>query len=137
MDSVKKAIQLENEKTEQLKSLYNQVKDIEVIDIADQEKYNANIHFSNIIITNPGTITNNGFTVSIKDFSVKVEDTLLFVDQEMYKVVFALLNKEGNLISFLNEADLTTQYIKGNELVLTQTKDITIEMFDGENWILV
>lgn len=137
MDSVKKAIQLENEKTEQLKSLYNQVKDIEVIDIADQEKYNANIHFSNIIITNPGTITNNGFTVSIKDFSVKVEDTLLFVDQEMYKVVFALLNKEGNLISFLNEADLTTQYIKGNELVLTQTKDITIEMLEAGEYTLV
>ena len=137
LTSVKEAINIEESKTEKLLAIYNEIKDTEVIDFEDQEKYNANIHFSDIEITNPGTITNEGFTISINNFSIKVKDTLLFVDKEMYKVVFALLNKEGNLISFLHEEDLTTQYIKGNEFETTQTKNIELGILEQGEYTLV
>ena len=55
----------------------------------------------------------------------------------MYKVVFALLNKEGNLISFLHEEDLTTQYIKGNEFETTQTKNIELGILEQGEYTLV
>ena len=137
IDSVKEIFKIEDKKIEDLFAIYNQLKDLEVIDVNDQEQYNNNIHFADVEIINKGTITNDGFTVSIKDFSVKVEDTLLFVDKEMYKVVFALLNKEGNLISFLNEEDQVSQYTKGNTFEATQSKDITIEMLEKGEYKLV
>lgn len=137
IESVKQIFIAEKQKKDDILNMYDQIKNLEVIDREDQEKYNASIHFADIEVTNKGTITNEGFKISIKDFSVKVEDTLLFVDKEKYKVVFALLNKDGNLIAYLDENDLVTEYNKGSTFETLQTKEIQLDILAAGEYTLV
>ena len=72
----------EQESTIALKEMYEEVKNLQVISYKNQEEIDANIYFAEIEIANAGTVSNNGLQISVQDFNVKVEDTLLFVENE-------------------------------------------------------
>ena len=137
LEEAKKAIETEQLEIIDFKGIYDKIKDSEVIDMKDQEKYNANIHFADVEVVSHGTINNDGFKVSIKDLTAKVEDTLLFVDNEEYKVMFALMDSNANLISFTNDNELSTTYVKENPFETIQTTEIELDVNEEGNYVLV
>ena len=92
----------------------------------NQEEYDSRIHFTNLEVVNQGTTTNDEFTLSIENFEVKVEDTLLFVEGQEYQIVFGLLTVDNNVIPFINEEDSKFVYKKGEDFILSLNKNIEI-----------
>ena len=107
-----------------LLNIYEQAKNIEVVDINNQEEYDSRIHFTDLEVVNQGTTTNDEFTLSVENFEVKVEDTLLFVEGQEYQVVFGLLTIDNNVIPFINEEDNKFVYKKGEDFILSLDKNI-------------
>ena len=134
---LKVALAIEDSKFDDLINLYEQLKDLEVIDIEDQEKYNENIHFSNIEKVNEGEITNQGFKVVINDYQVKVLDTLLFVEDEEYVLEFGLLSEDNNIISFRSLDDSVFKYQKESDFELSLSKEFEIGLLDYGKYTLV
>ena len=135
LEDIKKAYEIEDNKFNDLLDTYNQVKDLKPIDIEDQETYNDNIYFSDIEILG-GSITNDEFKVTINELKIKVKDTLLFVNDEEYMIVLGLLTSD-EIITYISEEDLKTKYVKGEEFILTQTKEIQFDTLVTGEYVLV
>ena len=74
-----------------LKKIYEDVKDVEVIEMSDKMTYELNISFAPIAQASAASLTNNALTVSAEQLSLTVNDTLLLVVGGEYTVGFALL----------------------------------------------
>lgn len=135
LENIRKALEIEDLKFDDLNNIYNQVKDLTSIDIEDQETYNANIHFSKIEILEKDII-NEEFKIIVNNIKVKVDDTLLFVDEKEYLIVFGLLI-DDNIISLINEEDSKFKYTKGEEFILSQTKEIELPILELGTYTLV
>lgn len=77
---------------------YTTVQDAQVIDIADTNAMELNINFAPITSSSFSGATLNGATVSVQNASLTIEDTTLYVNDESYKVTFALANSQGGLV---------------------------------------
>ena len=135
-EQLKKGIKIETEKYKDLVNVYEQVKNIEVIDINNQEEYDSRIYFTDLEVVNQGTINNEGFSISIENFEVKVKDTLLFVEGEEYQVVFGLITEDGNIIPFTSEEDAKFVYKKGEDFILSLSKQINFDIYNEGEYVL-
>lgn len=136
-NDMKKAFEIEDNKEKELSKIYEEVKDYEVIRKGNQEKIDSRIKFTDLEVLNNGEVKNDGLNISVKDYKVKVEDTLLYVDGEEYMIVFGLLSKENNVVSYIDEFDLKFTYTKGVDFELSQTKEFTIPLLETGEYILV
>lgn len=140
LQQVKLALQVEKDKTETLINEYNSLKNVEVIDISDQEAMNKNIYFADITLEKDMVVSNEGFEINLTEAEVKVTDTLLFVDKEQYSLVLALQNKEGTIFPIEvdeNETITSTAFTKGQEFKTTQSLSVEIPVLDEGEYILV
>lgn len=135
-EQLKKGLNIEGEEYKDLLNIYEQAKNIEVVDINNQEEYDSRIHFTDLEVVNQGTTTNDEFTLSIENFEVKVEDTLLFVEGQEYQIVFGLLTVDNNVIPFINEEDSKFIYKKGEDFILSLNKNIEIPVLTEGEYIL-
>lgn len=137
IEDARKAIEEENNKINELIEVYNQVKDLEVINISDQEKYNSNLQLSDVEIINKPNVTNDGFVITVSDLKLKVLDTILFVDKEKYKINFGLLSDNNNIITFLSEDYTEFEYLKEEEFILEQSLTFEISLLEEGEYKLV
>ena len=135
LENIREALEIEDLKFDDLTNIYDQVKNLTPIDIEDQETYNASIYFSEIEILETDII-NEEFKIIVNNIKVKVDDTLLFVDGEEYLIVFGLL-VEDNIISFIDEESLKFKYVKGEEFILSQTREIEFPILSLGSYTLV
>ena len=139
-EEVKAALKAEDAKTEALVNEYNSYKDVEVIDFEDQEAMNKNIYFSDITLEKDMVVANEGFKVNLTEASVKVSDTLLFVDKQEYSLVLALQNKQGSIFPIQlseNTPITSTAFTKGQEFKTTQSLSVEIPLLDEGEYVLV
>ena len=137
LSQVKLAINAEKEKTKALTELLDTYKDIEVIDYENQEAMNANMYFADVTLSNENEISNEGFKVNVTKTDATVTDTLLFVDKEYYKLVFALQNKDGTIIPLHSNEENSTQFVKGKEFTTSQQLVTEIPEVDEGEYVLV
>lgn len=136
LEQLKKGLKIESEEYKELLNIYEQLKDVEVVDINNQEEYDSRIHFTDLEVVNQGTITNDEFTLFIENFEVKVEDTLLFVEGQEYQIVFGLLTDDNNVIPFIDEKDNKFVYKKGEDFILSLSKEIKLPILQQGDYIL-
>ena len=137
LENAKLGIALELEKINNLKKLYDEVKDIKVISYHNQEEMDENIHFADLEVTNAGTIENNGFQISVKDISVKVDDTVLFVENEKYKLVFALLKDDGSILPLNTNESNEVTFVKSDSFEISENTSLDIPLLEKGNYVLV
>ena len=128
--SLASAVKIELDKFEIYKAVYEEIKDIEVISMYDQEAIDANIHFAGIKSTTSGTNSSNQNKVTIQDFTIELEDHLLFVKNKEYKIDFALAKIEDNkfvdLNLLANESTISSTYLGSDDIIFTQSTELTI-----------
>ena len=112
-----------------LKKIYEDVKDVEVIDISDEKTYELNISFAPIAQAGAVSLTNNALTVSAEQISLTVNDTLLFVVGGEYTVGFAILplsNDDAGLIHLEGVETAKTKYNDTDSFTLTVSAEFEI-----------
>ena len=112
-----------------LKKIYEDVKDVETIDISDEETYELNISFAPIAQAGAASLTNNALTVSAEQISLTVNDTLLFVVGGEYTVGFAILplsNDGAGLIHLEGVETAKTKYNDTDSFTLTVSAEFEI-----------
>lgn len=92
-----------------LKSIYEDVKDVEVIDMSDEKTYELNISFAAIAEASATSLVANALTVSASGLSLTVNDTLLFVDGEEYTVGLALASLSDTALGLLHLSGVETE----------------------------
>ncbi|MBQ8433700.1 MAG: hypothetical protein IJX23_02705, partial [Clostridia bacterium] len=98
---------------------YTTVQDAQVIDIADTKAMELNINFAPITSSSFSGATLNGATVSVQNASLTIEDTTLYVNDESYKVTFALANSQGGLVHADMENTHKTTYTGERSFTVT------------------
>ena len=98
---------------------YTTVQDAQVIDIADANAMELNINFAPITSSSFSGATLNGATVSVQNASLTIEDTTLYVNDESYKVMFALANSQGGLVHADMENTHKTTYTGERSFTVT------------------
>ena len=128
--SLAAATKIEFEKFDEYSSVYDEIKEVEVIDINDQEAINANIHFADIKNITNGTNSSSENVVTIQDFKIQLEDHLLFVKNKDYKIDFAIAKVEDNKFIDLhlleNSSTISNKYTGSDEIIFTQSTTLTI-----------
>lgn len=112
-----------------LKKIYEDVKDVEVIDISDEKTYELNISFAPIAQAGAVSLTNNALTVSAEQISLTVNDTLLFVVGGEYTVGFAILplsDDGAGLIHLEGVETAKTKYNDTDSFTLTVSAKLEI-----------
>ncbi len=118
-DGIAEAIEKEMNRFDEKKKRYENVKDVAVVDLNDTSALDANISFSPI--TNK-TVTGsviNGLDISFESIALTVNDTLLFVKDEEYKLAFALLKNDGSLVHMQCQNDQKIAYTGEKEFTVS------------------
>ena len=105
-ENIKKAIDIEKVNIEEFATLYNEVKDYEVIREGEQAKLDASIHFSDVEIIENGIVENDNFNLTINNLKLNSLDTILYVVNDSYKVEIAVANEENG--QFVNIMPLSS-----------------------------
>ena len=136
LENAKLALDTEYRKVTNLKDMYNQVKDIEVIKKRNQNKLDSNLYFGNVEVINNGTIKNEDLEIIINDFKVKVQNTVLFVEGEKYKIVFALQKEDGSLIPINTNAGTEVEF-ENKEFEIAESANFIIPQIEFGTYLLV
>jgi len=135
-ENAKLAIDAEYKKITDFKEMYNNVKDVEVIKRRNQNDIDSNIYFADVEVVNNGTVNNTDLQVNVSDFKVKVKDTILFVEGEKYKVVYALQNEDGSIVP-IGTSGTEVAFVKDTDFEATQTLNFTIPHIESGLYALV
>ena len=120
--------------------MYNGVKDYEVIRKGEQAKLDSSYHFSNVEVVSKGEIANNGFILNIGNLTLKSLDTILFVNEELYKVEVAVANEEeGEFINIMPLASSNNPKVFSNEATFEATfnGEVNIPLLAEGDYVLV
>lgn len=98
-----------------LKKIYEDVKDVEVIDMSDEMTYELNISFAPIAQASALALTNDALRISADALALTVNDTLLFVVGDEYTVGFALLPLSDEGAGLIHLAGVETAKVKYND----------------------
>ena len=137
LENARLAIDAEYKKITELEEIYNNVKDVEVIKRRNQNEIDSNIYFADVEVVNNGTNKNTDLEVSINDFKLKVQDTILFVEGDKYKVVYALQKEDGNIVPININNQKEVEYIKNVDVEITETEKFTIPQIESGTYTLV
>jgi hypothetical protein len=100
-------------------SYYTSVQNVEAIDINDTERIEMNIQFSPITEGSFVGAKAEGVQILLEGASLTVEDTLLYVENEPYQIMFALANSNGGLVHFQMDNSSTTTYTGEDRFTVT------------------
>lgn len=87
------------------RAMYEAVKNVEMIDFSDRGLIELHISFAEITGQAATRIFNEGFTVTVEDLALTVDDDMLFVVGESYVIRFALVQKGATGTFDLNHID--------------------------------
>lgn len=120
-DGLTAAIAVEDNLFEDFRTMYEEIKDAEVIDFSDKDAVELNIDFSPVTVETAGEAKFENMTVSVSGLQLKVTDTTLYVKDQAYIINFALLklSGEGNDIVHLETESPV-------EIVYTDTETLTV-----------
>lgn len=137
IENAKLAMEIESSEISEFEAIYSLVKDLNVINRRNQLELDENINFANLVITNNGKVENTQNHINVEGLSVKVEDTILFVDGEEYKVVLALETSNNSLIPLSSANELKETFVVGNSFEMAQTLSVDIPVLDAGSYSLV
>ncbi len=100
----------EYKRMEDMLAYYTEVKDAEVLDINDREAIEMNINFAPITESSFSGFAIDGGNASIANLSLTIEDTTLYVKDEPYKIMLALVDAGGGLVHFDMVNETTVKY---------------------------
>ncbi len=133
-ENVRKAIEVENEKTIEFMKLYDTVKDATIIDFEDKVAAELNAHFADAFVNGYRDTVHSGLSISIGSLTLSVSDTVLFIENQAYTVNFALASDAG-LVHLEKKTDSgTASFTKGSSFSVT-VENVTLEipsLVDGE-----
>lgn len=118
---IAQAIDVEKTRFDEMKALYTAVQHDEVLDYANTEVVELNINFAPITaIQNSGTAL-DGTAVTVENIALTITDTTLYVKDQPYMVLFALIAKNGSggLIHPTVTHDTTVNYADESEFTVT------------------
>ena len=133
-ENVRKAIDIENEKTVEFMSLYDTVKDAPIIDFEDKVAVELNAYFAEVSVDDYGDTVYSGSDISIGSLTLSVSDTLLFVEDQAYTVNFALTSEAGLVHLDKKTGSGTVSFAKGDSFSVT-VESVTLDipaLVDGE-----
>jgi len=114
----------------ELRTLYEAVKDAQVIDISDEETLELNIDFSPVTLTVSGSASFANMTSDVSGLTLTVSDTTLFVENDSYVIDFALI-KDGrgtaDIVHITTDSPTETVYT-GTETFTLGTAHATLEI---------
>lgn len=99
-EGIAKAILQEKDRAKALNAEYEAVKDEEVIEFTDYEDMEIHISFAPITKIFASGVSLDGLKVTVPEISLTVNDTILYVKEDNYKVMFALKKANGGLVHF-------------------------------------
>ncbi|MBQ7364414.1 MAG: hypothetical protein IJW46_02315 [Clostridia bacterium] len=127
-EGIAAAIRVEEADTEAFRAMLDTVRDAEVIDIADEDAMELNMHFAPVTAAKGASLAHTGMTLKINTLTLSTSDTLLFVENEAYTVGFALSGEDG-LVHLKAENAAETVYTKADSFSLT-VNDLTLALPD-------
>ena len=133
-ENVRKAIDIENKKTEKFMELYTSVKDASVIDFSDKVAVELNAHFGEVSVQSFSETVHSGLSLSIGSLTLSISDTLLFIENQGYTINFALSSESGLVHLEQKTGNGTALFTKGETFSVTienVTMDIPV-LIDGE-----
>ncbi len=133
-ENVRKAIDIENKKTEKFMELYTSVKDASVIDFSDKVAVELNAHFGEVSVQSFSETVHSGLSLSIGSLTLSISDTLLFIENQGYTINFALSSESGLVHLEQKTGKGTALFTKGETFSVTienVTMDIPV-LIDGE-----
>lgn len=133
-ENVRKAIDIESEKTVEFIKLYNTVKDAPRIDFGDKIAAELNAHFADVSVTAYSGTVHSDLKLSVGSLTLSVNDTLLFIENQAYTVNFALASDAGLVHLEKETGSGATSFTKGSSFSVTvENVTMTIPaLVDGE-----
>ena len=118
--AIAEAITVEKSRFDVMEDLYLSVKDAEVIDYNDTKAMELNIQFAPIVAQTDENAVYDAMTVSVGSISLTINDTALYVQNEPYQIMLALLDvKHGGLIHLPIENPDRVNYAGEQEFTVT------------------
>ena len=133
-ENVRRAIEIENEKTIEFMKLYDTVKDAPIVDFSDKVAAELNAHFAEVSVNAYRDTVHSGLTISVASLTLSVSDTLLFIENQAYTVNFALASDAGLVHLEKKTGSGTASFAKGSSFSVT-VESVTLEipaLVDGE-----
>ncbi len=133
-ENVRKAIEIENEKTLKFMELYDTIKDVSVVDFSDKVAVELNAHFAEVSVDAHSETSYSELKLSIESLTLSVSDTLLFIENQGYTIDFALSSEAGLVHLEKKTGSGTASFSQGNSFSVT-IEDVTIDipvLVDGE-----
>ena len=126
-DGIARAIANEKTRFHEMKALYEDVKNKEVIDYNNKKAMELNMSFPDVM-----SITVNGASlsankISVSSITLKVDDTALIVENEAYKVVLALQSANGGLVH-LEQTGVSSNQYSGEGSFTASASDISLDL---------
>lgn len=119
-------------------SMYEAIKNGEVIDFSDRELIELRIRFAPITAIT-ATARNTDMRVSVSDISLTVSDTLLYVEDEPYVVNYALvgIGAATGLTHIATENAATTVYTGGDSFTVSGSAVLDLPILAAGAYTLV
>jgi hypothetical protein len=124
-----KGVEAEEERFSSMYDMYLEIKDAPSVDISDKEAMALLITFPELTGV-AASISVDKKNVTVANISLTVNDTLLFVGKEPYKVSFALLslsNENGGLIHIEAETE-SKEFAAGEKSFTVTAKEVSFEL---------
>lgn len=133
-DNVRRAAQIEDQRTVEFLRLYDAVKDAPRVDFDDEAAVELNAHFAEVTVSAHRDIVHAGIGISIGSLTLSVSDTLLFIEDQAYTVSFALASEDGLVHLEKKAGGGVMSFAKGDSFSVT-VEDVRLEipaLTDGE-----
>ena len=133
-DNVRRAAQIEDQKTVAFLGLYDAVKDAPRVDFEDKAAVELNAHFAEVTVSARRDIVHAGIGISIGSLTLSVSDTLLFMEDQAYTVSFALASEAGLVHLEKKAGGGVTSFQEGDGFSVT-VEDVGLQLpalADGE-----
>lgn len=116
------AVNREKTRFGDMKALYTAVEDAEVLDISDTKRIEMNIKFAPIIESGFYGVTLDAGNISVDSIYLTIDDTALYVENEPYKVMFALANANSGLVHLDIENTSSIKYVDEDIFTVTASQ---------------
>ena len=133
-ENVRKAIDVENAKTEKFMELYTLVKEAPVIDFSDKVLVELNAHFGEVTVPSSSETVHSGLSLAIGSLTLSTSDTLLFIENQSYTISFALSSEAGLVHLEKKTGNGSALFTKGETFSVT-VENVTLDipaLVDGE-----
>ena len=125
-EAIRRAITAEHARIDAMYALYEAVKDAPSVDANNRQEMELAMHFAPLTANTATGVVMNGTTVTVQSVTVGIEDPTLLVENEPYRVEFALKDANGALVHFEQTGAAATAFtgtlpfnVTANDLTLT------------------